>query len=136
MPPLAGVAETVRVRVGDPIPAVGRPTKTAVTEMTAATRRALLDLVAWLRAEDARRGADGRMGIVIMSPDYWPLPWYLRDDPKAGFYGSIVDVTAPVQVVKAEQVADLPATFTERYREERRYALRPGVELVVFVERP
>ena len=37
---------TVRVRVGDSIPAGGRPTKENVTTMTAATRRALLDLVA------------------------------------------------------------------------------------------
>ncbi len=37
---------TVRVRVGEPIPAAGRPTKSAVTEMTEATRRALLELVA------------------------------------------------------------------------------------------
>ena len=49
---------TVRVRVGDPIPAVGRPTKTAVTEMTAATRRALLDLV----ADGRDREPPGRFG--------------------------------------------------------------------------
>ncbi len=99
------------------------------------TQRDTLDLVRWLREEDERRGAGGEMGIVIMSPDYWPLPWYLRDDPKAGFYGSIVDVEAPVQVVKADQVDALPTTFTDRYREQARYTLRPGVELVVFVER-
>ena len=99
------------------------------------TQRDALDLVRWLREEDERRGAGGEMGIVIMSPDYWPLPWYLRDDPKAGFYGSIVDVEAPVQVVKADQVDALPTTFTDRYREQARYTLRPGVELVVFVER-
>jgi uncharacterized protein (TIGR03663 family) len=99
------------------------------------TQRDTLDLVAWLREEDERRGAGGGMGIVVMSPDYWPLPWYLRDDPNAGFYGQIVDVEAPVQVVKADQVESLPPEFGERYREQARYTLRPGVELVVFVER-
>ncbi len=99
------------------------------------TQRDTLDLVAWLREEDERRGAGGEMGIVVMSPDYWPLPWYLRDDPKAGFYGAIVDVEAPVQVVKADQVGSLPPEFGERYGEHARYTLRPGVELVVFVKR-
>jgi uncharacterized protein (TIGR03663 family) len=99
------------------------------------TNREPLDLVAWLREEDERRATGGEMGVVVMSPDYWPLPWYLRDDPKAGFYGAVVDVEAPVQIVKADQVATLPPTFTDRYREQARYTLRPGVELAVFVER-
>jgi 1-acyl-sn-glycerol-3-phosphate acyltransferase len=37
---------TVRVRIGEPIPAVGRPTREAVAALTAETRRALLALVA------------------------------------------------------------------------------------------
>ena len=99
------------------------------------TQREVLDLVAWLRAEDERRGTNGQLGIVLMTPDYWPLPWYLRDDTKAGFYAEVVDVAAPVQIVKEDQLGSLPAGFADRYREEGRYTLRPGVELVVFVER-
>jgi uncharacterized protein (TIGR03663 family) len=101
----------------------------------AQTKRDVLDLVAWLRAEDERRGTGGQLGIVVMTPDYWPLPWYLRDDKNAGFYGDVVDVAAPVQIVKSDQLERLPAGFTDRYREEARYELRPGVELVLFVER-
>jgi uncharacterized protein (TIGR03663 family) len=101
----------------------------------AQTSREVLDLVAWLDAEDRRLGTGGQLGIVVMSPDYWPLPWYLRMDPKAGFYGEVVDVVAPVQVVKVDQLEALPAGFADRYREDAHYALRPGVELVVFVER-
>jgi predicted membrane-bound mannosyltransferase len=100
----------------------------------AQTSREVLDLVAWLGAEDQRLGTGGRLGIVVMSPDYWPLPWYLRDDEKAGFYGEVVDIVAPVQVVKVDQLEALPAGFADRYREHARYTLRPGVELVVFVE--
>ncbi len=99
------------------------------------TNRQVKDLVAWVDAEDRRRGAGGELGVVIMSPDYWPLPWYLRDDPKAGYYGKVVDVAAPVQVVRVDQLASLPAGFADRYVEAGRYSLRPGVELVVFVER-
>jgi 1-acyl-sn-glycerol-3-phosphate acyltransferase len=49
---------TVRVRIGDPIPAPGRPTKEQVTELTEATRRALLDLV----ADGRDREPPGRFG--------------------------------------------------------------------------
>ncbi|HSW41677.1 MAG TPA: flippase activity-associated protein Agl23 [Patescibacteria group bacterium] len=101
----------------------------------AQTQRDVLDLVEWLRTEDDRLGAGGQMGIVLMTPDYWPLPWYLRDNTKAGFYAEVVDVAAPVQIVKEDQLASLPAGFADRYREDARYTLRPGVELVVFVER-
>jgi 1-acyl-sn-glycerol-3-phosphate acyltransferase len=37
---------TVRIRIGDPIRAAGRPTREHVAELTAATERALLELVA------------------------------------------------------------------------------------------
>jgi uncharacterized protein (TIGR03663 family) len=99
------------------------------------TKREVKDLVAWLEAEDNRRGAGGALGVVVMSPDYWPLPWYLRDDPKAGFYGQVVDVDAPVQIARSDQLDKLPAGFADRYSEQARYTLRPGVELVVFVAR-
>jgi 1-acyl-sn-glycerol-3-phosphate acyltransferase len=49
---------TVHVRVGDPIPSRGRPTKEAVTEMTTATHRALLELV----ADGRDREPPGRFG--------------------------------------------------------------------------
>jgi 1-acyl-sn-glycerol-3-phosphate acyltransferase len=49
---------TVRVRIGEPIPPIGRPTKEHVTEITAMTRRALLELV----ADGRDREPPGRFG--------------------------------------------------------------------------
>lgn len=49
---------TVRVRVGEPIPPAPRPTRTAVEEMTAGTRNALLELV----ADGRDREPPGRFG--------------------------------------------------------------------------
>jgi 1-acyl-sn-glycerol-3-phosphate acyltransferase len=49
---------TVRVRIGDPIRSSGRPTKQQVAELTAATRRALLELV----ADGRDREPPGRFG--------------------------------------------------------------------------
>ncbi len=49
---------TVRVRVGEPLPVSGRPTKAAVAELTAATHAALLALV----ADGRDREPPGRFG--------------------------------------------------------------------------
>jgi uncharacterized protein (TIGR03663 family) len=99
------------------------------------TKRDVLTLVDWIHAQDAQRGAGGQIGVVVMSPDYWPLPWYLRNDTKAGFYGSVVDVAAPIQIVRSDQVASLPATFDATYARVGDYTLRGGVDLVVYLER-
>ena len=99
------------------------------------TKRDVLTLVDWIRAEDAKLGTGGQVGVVIMSPDYWPLPWYLRDDTKAGFYGAVVDVAAPIQIVRADQVPSLPAGFDGRYERVGQYTLRGGVDLVVYRDR-
>jgi uncharacterized protein (TIGR03663 family) len=99
------------------------------------TKRDVLTLVDWIRGEDASRGTGGQIGVVIMSPDYWPLPWYLRDDTKAGFYGAVVDVAAPIQIVRADQVSSLPAGFDGRYERVGQYTLRGGVDLVVYRDR-
>jgi predicted membrane-bound mannosyltransferase len=80
-------------------------------------------------------GTGRETGIVIYSPDYWPLPWYLRDYPRAGFFGQIVETTEPVVIAKVEQEAELPASFTEAYRRQGEYVLRPGVRLVLYLRR-
>jgi uncharacterized protein (TIGR03663 family) len=99
------------------------------------TKRDVLTLVDWIRGEDARLGAGGQIGVVVMSPDYWPLPWYLRDDKNAGFYGALVDVAAPIQIVRADQVPSLPAGFDARYERVGQYTLRGGTDLVVYRDR-
>ena len=99
------------------------------------TNRDVLTLVDWIHAEDARLGAGGQIGVVVMSPDYWPLPWYLRNDTNAGFYGSVVDVAAPIQIVRSDQVASLPAAFDATYARAGDCTLRGGVDLVVYLER-
>ena len=99
------------------------------------TKRDALTLVDWIRSEDTRLGTGGQIGVVVMSPDYWPLPWYFRDDTKAGFYGAVVDVAAPIQIVRVDQVPSLPAGFDGKYERVGQYTLRGGVDLVVYRDR-
>jgi uncharacterized protein (TIGR03663 family) len=73
-------------------------------------------------------------GVAIVSPDYWPLPWYLRDHPKAGFFGSIVATEEPMILANVNQEPDL-GQYADRYTRTRTYVLRPGVELVLYVRK-
>ena len=82
------------------------------------------------------------MGVTIVSPDYWPLPWYLRDYSRVGYYGRMTASTEPVVIASEAQRAEVLATFGERYQlvnsglnPEGSYSLRPGVELLILVRR-
>lgn len=80
-----------------------------------------------------RAGTGKETGIVFMAPEYWPLPWYFRDYPRAGFFGEIVDTTEPVIVARPDQEAELAPKLAGAYKQVRTYDLRPGVELVLWV---
>lgn len=93
---------------------------------------ALMDAVA---AEGTKLGTGDQSHVVILSPDYWPLPWYWRDNPNAGFFGAIVETTEPIAIVRTDQEPNLSATFTSEYARQREYTLRPGVQLTLFLRR-
>lgn len=96
------------------------------------TTRSALDLV----AETTRIAAlapDDRNGIVFVSPDYWPLPWYFRDNPKAGFFGQIVPTEEAVIVANVNQEPELDPAVIGGYRRTSEFQLRPGVNLVIYV---
>lgn len=99
------------------------------------TRRDALRLVA--RIEDfARRHPLGRsLPIQILSPDYLPLNWYLRDFTDVGYFGSAnEDPGGPVVIARADS-ADRVASFLGVGYARESYALRPGVDLCLFLER-
>jgi uncharacterized protein (TIGR03663 family) len=89
------------------------------------------------RIEDiaAEQGTGTDTGITIVSPDYWPLPWYLRDYPKAGFWGRIEDVPLdqPIIIANTNQREQLAPLIAGRFEQAGTYKLRPGVDLDVYV---
>jgi predicted membrane-bound mannosyltransferase len=89
-----------------------------------------------------RSGLDAKMGITIVSPDYWPLPWYLRDYPGTGYHGHMTATTEPIIIASETQAAEVEATFASRYQQINSgfnsagsFALRPGVDLLLYVRR-
>lgn len=101
------------------------------------TKRQFLDMVREIEryAEKSGNGKDAR--IEIVSPDYWPLVWYLNDYPKAVFHGSIADADQSDIIVakKDEQDAAVIVKYSSRYRYVGTYALRPGVDLMLLVRK-
>lgn len=80
-------------------------------------------------------------GIAIVSPDYWPLPWYFRDYKRVGYYQQIVPTTEPIVIGSMAEEEQLKATYGDRYQlvnsglDEGAYSLRPGVDLLLYVRK-
>ncbi len=97
--------------------------------------RDMLNMIDEIEATAERAGTGHETGIVFFTPDYWPLPWYFRDYPRAGFFGSVVDTEEAVIVAKVDQEAEVGPALADRYDRVGVYTLRPGVDLVLFVRR-
>jgi uncharacterized protein (TIGR03663 family) len=91
-------------------------------------------------------------GVAIVSPEYWPLPWYFRDYKRVGYYGKVVPTSEPIIIGETGQEEEINATFGEQYQQidssklsdprifpERNpngsFSLRPGVDLLLYMRR-
>lgn len=106
------------------------------------TRREILALVDEVNRVASHAGTGADTGITIASPDYWPLPWYLRDYKHVGYHQHVVPTTEPLIIGSVAQQDELAATYGDRYQqipysgtEDGSYALRPGVNLLLYVRR-
>jgi uncharacterized protein (TIGR03663 family) len=106
------------------------------------TRRATLKLLdeIYRIAERTHQGTE--TGITIVSPDYWPLPWYLRDYSRVGYHGRIVVSTEPIIIASEAQADDVEKAYGDRYQKVHSglnpagtFPLRPGVELLLYTRR-
>ena len=104
------------------------------------TKRTTLDLVNEIE-RIAKAEAGGQTGISIISPDYWPLPWYLRDYTRVGYFGRMAATTEPIVIANEHQKADVEAGFGELYQQIMSrepggtFELRPGVKLLLYHSR-
>lgn len=106
------------------------------------TRREMLKLVDEINRIAQRTHQGGQTGITIVSPDYWPLPWYLRDYDRVGYFGRISPSNEPIIIASQGQVEEVKATYGDRYQQVQSgfnlagsYPLRPGVDLLLFTRR-
>ena len=80
-------------------------------------------------------------GITIVSPDYWPLPWYLRNYSRVGYFARMTQSTEPIIIASEAQRAEMETNFGELYRlvpaapGTDGYELRPGVSLLLYTRK-
>lgn len=99
------------------------------------TSRQLLDLVDEVEAIAARNPAGKYTGMTIVSTEFWPLPWYLRDYSHAGFPGGIIQTSEPILIASGMQTEDVEKNLGRLYRAYKAYDLRPGNVLVLYLRR-
>lgn len=106
------------------------------------THRDLLQLLSEVDRIAERTHQGSQTGITIVSPDYWPLPWYLRNYTRVGYFGSMAQSNEPIIIASQNQLAEVEAKFGDRYQLVQSgsntagsFTLRPGVELLLFTRR-
>jgi uncharacterized protein (TIGR03663 family) len=101
------------------------------------TKRGFHDLMGQIDyyAEKSGKGKDAQIDIV--SSDYWPMVWYLRDYEHANFFGRMIDTSNAEMIVakKDEQDADVIRRFSAGYAYAGTWPLRPGVDLMLLVRK-
>ncbi|HSK09267.1 MAG TPA: hypothetical protein VK911_06805, partial [Vicinamibacterales bacterium] len=99
-----------------------------------------LRLAARVRDLSAVHEAGQAMLVQVVAGPYeqWPLPWYLRDMTRVGYWTDAASAAlvqdAPVIIASQDHAAAVEAAAGERYVSEF-YGLRPEVLLTVFIER-
>jgi uncharacterized protein (TIGR03663 family) len=106
------------------------------------TKRQMLTMLNEIDRIGQKNGTGTDTGIAIVSPDYWPLPWYFRNFKKVGYYAQIVPTNEPVIIGSMAEEEQLKTNFSDRYdrlnsglNSDGSYPLRPGVDLLLYVRR-
>ncbi len=105
------------------------------------TKRPMLAMIDRIESIAQKNGTGTDTGVAIVSPDYWPLPWYFRNYKKVGYYAQIVPTNEAIIIGSKAQEDQLKSQFSDRYdvidsgADEGAYPLRPGVDLLLLVRR-
>ncbi len=100
------------------------------------TTRGFLDLIGEIDRYAEKSGLGKEATIEIVSEDYWPMPWYTKDYPKANYHGKLVDANTSEMIVAGEtQREDLVERYSAHYKYVGTYPLRPGVKLCLLVRK-
>lgn len=89
------------------------------------------------RVQQLEKLRPGAFTVQVINRDYgWPLPWYLRKLPHAGYQPVTPDqLDASVIIADIDKRAEVEAKLAGRaYESSSIYGLRPNVMLVMFIE--
>jgi len=103
----------------------------------AQTDRDIFQLAQAIKSETEKLPSPYDTPIYVSSPEYWPLPWYLRDYKKVDYSGRMPaggpsQISQPIIIAHANQQQILAGAPGWRALPQA-FTLRPGVELVIYV---
>ncbi len=104
----------------------------------AQTDKDILNLVRAIDEAAERRLTGKSTGIYIASPDYWPLPWYLRDYSGVAYTGSLPvggspDAIAQPLIIGEDDEQEAIEKMIGPNFQTSTFILRPGVSLILYV---
>jgi uncharacterized protein (TIGR03663 family) len=100
------------------------------------TKRTYTDLIKEVERIAARAGTKFETPINVAAPEYWPMPWYLRNYKKVGYQGRVVPANNEAVIIASKaQNAEVQATNGAKYLLVKDYEMRPGVTLTLYVRR-
>lgn len=100
------------------------------------TRRGFHDLIHQIEHYSEKSGKGKDASIEIISPEYWSMPWYMRDYPKAVFHGGFTDTNSSEMIVASTaQKGELTKRYGTHFKYINTYPLRPGVDLILLVRK-
>lgn len=101
------------------------------------TRREFLEMVRQIESYAEKSGKGKQASVEVVSPDYWPLVWYLKDHPNAVFHGKLTETRDADIIVakKREQDAEVIRRYSASHLFVGIYPLRPGVDLMLLVRK-
>jgi uncharacterized protein (TIGR03663 family) len=97
------------------------------------TQRGYLSLIREIKSAAERAGTKEQTTISIVSPDYWPMPWYLREFKSVAYPGRVGAHTEQIVVCNNTQEAECQAALGSRYHRIGAYPLRSGIMLTLYV---
>lgn len=101
------------------------------------TKRGYRDFLERIQYYAEKSGKGNDTTIQIVTPEYWPLPWDLRDYNRANFYGYIIPSSTAELIVaqKDKQEREIMREYRRHYKYTGEYPLRPGVDFILLVRR-
>lgn len=100
------------------------------------TQRKFIEFVRLIESHAAALGTGKSTSIAVFAPENWPLPWYLRNYPGAGYWGEFKsEVSADLYVTTPAQDPQMAIKLEGKYDRFGDYNMRGTVDLVLYVRR-
>jgi len=100
------------------------------------TKREYLDMLREVERIVERAGTKYETAINVAAPEYWPMPWYLREYKSVGYQSRVIPATTDAVVITSStQSAEMQALNGANYQFVGSYPMRPGVTLNLYARR-